>query len=137
MNFNPYLLMDGNAEQAILKYAQAFGAEYQIMNFKEAPPNPEFKIPESMMDLVMHGEVRLKNLTIMVCDATPMMPIVKANNVQVALTLLKNDELDLIYKILSDSGHVIMEPQETFFAKKYASFTDMFGVTWQLIADEQ
>lgn len=137
MKFNPYIVVSGTAESAILRYAKAFNAEYQIMKYKDAPPNPDFKIPDALMELVLHGEVRLKDTSIMVCDAAPMVPIQSGNNVQVAITLDTIQELDSIFEVLSVDSQIIMEPQETFFAKKYVSFADPFGVTWQLIVSKE
>ena len=138
MNFNPYFLMDGDAEAAILLYAKAFGGEYQIMKYKDAPQGPGAPpLPGEMMELVMHGEVRFGETAIMVCDATPMSPVTKGNNVQVAVSVESADDVTRIHRLLAEGGQTLMAPQQTFFAQNYASVTDRFGVTWQLIAPKE
>lgn len=43
------------------------------------------------------------------------------------------EEVDAIYKKLSPGGKTLMELGEYFFSKRFAFFTDKFGVHWQLI----
>lgn len=135
MQFNPYFVMDGNAERAISVYKEAFKAEVQVMKYKDAPQAPGSPtMPEHVQNLVMHGEVRVGGIAIMVSDAHPDFPITKGSNVQIAVNLDSPEEVDRIYAILSVGGVTTMEPQQTFFALNYANFTDSFGIGWQLIA---
>ncbi|HUJ29505.1 MAG TPA: VOC family protein [Myxococcales bacterium] len=42
------------------------------------------------------------------------------------------EEVDRLFKALSAGGTERMSPQSTFWAVRYANFTDRFGITWQL-----
>ena len=138
MQFNPYFVMDGNAEQAIATYKKAFNAEAKVMKYKDAPQAPGSPaMPENVLNLVMHGEVRIGETAIMVSDAHPDFPVNKGNNVQIAVSLESAAQVDRIYAILSMGGVTFMAPHESFFAQKYANFTDAFGIGWQLIAPKQ
>lgn len=53
----PYITLDGNCEEAVTFYQKALGAESQIMRAGDAPPNPDFSIPEAKRNLVMHAEI--------------------------------------------------------------------------------
>ncbi len=41
-------------------------------------------------------------------------------------------EMERIYKGLSENGNILMPMDEYPFSKKYAWFSDKFGVSWQL-----
>jgi PhnB protein len=133
MKYNPYFLFDGKAEEATNLYAKAFNGQSQIMKYKDAPPNPDFQMPEEMKELVMHSEVRFDNMVFMICDATPMQPAKIGNNVQVSFTFENKESFQKVYDILSDGSKIAVAPEANFFAEYYASFEDKFGVTWQLI----
>ena len=136
MKYNPYFLFDGHAEEATNLYAKAFNGEVQMMKFKDAPPNPNFTVPEELMERVMHSEVRFNDLVFMLCDSSPMEPVTNGNNVQVSIIFDEIDELTKVFDVLSIDGNIAMAPGETFFAKYYTMFTDKFGVTWQFIVQK-
>lgn len=133
MRYNPYFLFDGKAEEAIRLYGEAFNGETQVLKFKDAPPNPNFQMPEEMKELVMHGEVRMNDMVFMICDATPMQPVKVGNNVQVSILFENKESLESVYGKLSAGGKIAVPLEANFFAVCYAMFEDQFGVTWQLI----
>lgn len=133
MKYNPYFLFDGKAEEATHFYAKAFNGESQIMKYMDAPPNPNFQMPEAMKELVMHGEVRFGDMVFMICDGTPMQPARAGNNVQVSFTFDDIESFHQVYDVLSDGAKIAVAPESNFFAEYYAMFEDKFGVTWQFI----
>lgn len=133
MKYNPYFLFDGKAEEATQLYAKAFHGETQIMKYKDAPPDPNFPMPEEMKELVMHSEVRFGDMVFMICDGTPMQPAKIGNNVQVSFTFDDKESFQKVYDVLSDGAKIAVAPEAAFFAEYYAMLEDKFGVTWQLI----
>ena len=50
---NPYLLFNGNCEEAFNFYKSVFGSEFEmVMRFKDVPA--EYKMPESEGEKIMH-----------------------------------------------------------------------------------
>jgi len=133
MKYNPYFLFDGKAEEAINLYAKAFGGEKRIMKYKDAPPNPNFVVPEELKERVMHGEVNFGDLVFMICDSSPMSPVSSGNNVQVSINFDTKEEFEKAFNILKDNAKVLLQPEATFFAEYYTTFEDKFGVTWQFL----
>lgn len=77
---NPYITFDGNAEEAMRFHGEAFGAEPQIMTFKEAG-----------MDVpgVMHANLESpEGWTLFASDTAEGMPgeYVQGNNLQASLS---------------------------------------------------
>jgi PhnB protein len=51
---NPYINFNGNAQEAFNFYKSVFGGEFsKIMRFKDLA-SPEFQIPESEANKIMH-----------------------------------------------------------------------------------
>lgn len=101
------------------------------MTFGEAPPNPEYPLPEEAKNLVMHAQLGIFGTTVMFSDTFPGSPFVVGNNM--SLTIVTNDEdaLRKSFAAISVDGKVGMELQETFWSKCYGSVIDKFGVNWQ------
>ena len=61
MAVDVYLNFNGNCREAAEFYAEVFGTEKpEIMTFGEAPPNPDYQLPEEAKDLVMHTRLNIK-----------------------------------------------------------------------------
>ncbi|KAF0197168.1 MAG: hypothetical protein FD169_527 [Bacillota bacterium] len=74
----------------------------------------------------------------MFSDAFPGMPFTVGNNISLSFVSDNSDEIRTVFNTLSESGTVDKELQETFWSKCYGSYTDKFGITWQLNhGDEQ
>jgi len=127
MNFN------GNCREAVEFYAQVFetGAP-NIMTFGEAPPSPEFPLPEEAKDLVMHARIKLAGSTMMFSDVFPGMPFTVGSNITLSYFGDSTDKVRSVFNKLSDGGTIGMELQATFWSKLYGQVTDKFGTQWQV-----
>lgn len=132
MPVNPYLNFNGNCRQAVAYYAEVFGAETpQIMTFGDAPPNPEYPLPEEAKPLVMHTSLTVCGTAVMFSDVFPGMPFTPGTNISLAIVHDNMDEMKTYFQKLSEGGTVRMELQETFWSKLYGSVVDKFGIEWQ------
>jgi PhnB protein len=133
MAVNVYLTFNGNCREAAEYYAEVFGTEKpQIMTFGDAPPNPEYPLPEEAKHLVMHTRLSVSGSNLMFSDVFPDMPFVAGNNFSLAVVSNDMDELKTYFNKLKQGGTVRMELQETFWSKCYGSVTDKFGIEWQI-----
>lgn len=136
MPLDVYLVFDGDCRQAVEFYGQVFSSEPIIMSFGDAPPNPEFSIPEEAKNLVMHAQLMISGSRVMFSDNFPGSPFVKGNNIMLTIVSTDMDEVKSIFNKLKESGKVEMELQETFWSKCYGKLTDKFGVEWQVSHDD-
>lgn len=133
MTVDIYMNFDGNCRQAAEFYAEVFGTEKpEIMTFGEAPPNPEYKLPEEAKDLVMHTRLNINGSNVMFSDVFPGSSFVAGNNISLAFVSESLDEIQSVFSQLSEGGTVAMELQETFWSKSYGSLKDKFGIEWQV-----
>jgi len=131
MSVDVYLNFNGNTREVVEFYTKVFGTERpQMMTFGDAPPNPEYPLPEEAKDLIMHTRLTINGSNVMFSDTFPGSPFVIGNNVSLAYVGEDIDEIKMIFHKLCDGGKVEMELQETFWSKCYGSVTDKFGIHW-------
>ncbi|MBZ9687835.1 VOC family protein [Clostridium estertheticum] len=131
-----YINFNGNCREAVDFYAKVFETkEPQIMRFGDAPPNPEYPLPEKAKELVMHTQLNINGSNVMFSDVFPGSPYVAGNNISLTVVSKDMDEIRSLFNKLKDGGTVGMDLQETFWSKCYGSLTDKFGTIWQLSYD--
>ncbi|MDA5109572.1 VOC family protein [Brevibacillus thermoruber] len=129
----PYLVMDGNAKEAIQFYEKALDAKILFyQTFGEMPENPEFPLPEEAKDRVSHAMVRVGESDLMFSDTFPGQPHQSGSQVTICISTNDKEKSKRIYEALKQGGQVNMPLQETFFSPAYGIVTDKFGVTFQI-----
>lgn len=128
----PYITFNGNCEEAVNFYQSILGGETQILHFGDAPPNPNFPVNDEIKNLVLHAELRKDGHTIRFSDTFPGAAFTRGNSISFSLECTTPDEVQEVFKGLSQEGEVEMAPQQTFFSPMYAKFIDRYGINWQL-----
>ena len=137
MSVHAYINFNGNCLEAVEFYRQVFGTEDpEIMFYEDAPPDPEFPIPDEHKHLVMHTGLDISGTTVMFSDLLPGEPLVQGNNISIVVMLKNPNEIKTLFDRLKEGGTVDIELQETFFSKYYGSLTDKFGIIWQVMHDD-
>ncbi|MDZ5710833.1 VOC family protein [Jeotgalibacillus haloalkalitolerans] len=132
MAINVYMVFDGDAYEAIRYYEKVFDAgKAEIMTFGEAPPHPEYPLPEEAKQRVMHGRLEINGSDVMFSDTFPGSILNKGDNITLAVVLEDEETLRTQFNRLKEGGVVQMELQETFCSKLYGQVIDRFGISWQ------
>lgn len=135
MAINAYLNFRGNCRDAVAYYAEVFGAQQQpMMTYGEV--EHDAPIPEAMKNLVMHTALNILGDTVMFSDVPDDMDFTVGNNISLVVTTHDPAQIDSLFAKLREGGTVTVEPQTTFWTKRYAYVTDKFGVGWQLTHEE-
>lgn len=130
---HPYLNFAGNSREAFEFYGQCLGALPQFVTFGETEAVPA---DHPSADKVMHGSLEVTDLIrLYVSDVIEGMSpagVVQGNNV--TLSLMGDDEtlLRRAYERLSEGGTVAMPLEKQMWGDLYGSFTDRFGIVWQV-----
>ena len=135
MQINPYLYFSGNCEEAFNYYRDHLGGEILMMSrFKDAPMPAEHK-PAGWDDKVLHGRLKIGDAVIFASDVKR-----EAERPMQAFDLVANlataEEAERVYAALSEGGNVSMPMSETFFAVRYSSLKDKFGVPWSVVCEK-
>jgi len=125
----PYLFFNGNAREAALFYAKAFGApEPQILTYGSGHAD---EIPAEAKDLVMHTYIEIGGSKLMISDDYPGSPYQQGNNFTLAYVSSDEAAIRSAFEKLKDGGTVELELQEMPWSKAYGIVTDKFNIKWQ------
>ncbi|PKM26610.1 MAG: VOC family protein [Gammaproteobacteria bacterium HGW-Gammaproteobacteria-13] len=133
MKIHTYLTFDGQCEAAFNYYAECLGGSLELMRMGESPEAAN--VPEQFHDRVMHVCLTVGDQLLMASDTFPGMPYEGIKGSSVSLQVENVPEAERLYKALSAGGSVQMELQATFWATRFAMFTDRFGVGWMINCD--
>jgi len=132
----PYLVMDGNAKEAIHFCEKALGAQVLFsQSFGEMPENPDFPLPAEAKDRVSHATIKVGESELMFSDTFPGQPHQSGNQVTICITTDDAEKAKQMFEALTDGGQVTMPLQETFFSPAYGTVTDKFGVNFQVFTE--
>ncbi|CAG7617381.1 VOC family protein [Paenibacillus allorhizosphaerae] len=134
----PYLMMNGNAAEAILFYEQALDAKLLFkQTFGEMPENPEFPLPAEAKGLVAHAMLKVGETDLMFSDMFPGQPHHIGNQVTICVSTDDADKSRRIFEALQQGGQVNMPLQDTHFSPAYGIVTDKYGVTFQIYTESK
>jgi PhnB protein len=124
-----YLSFDGNCRDAMEFYKECFGAELYLMPFSEAPGDLAKEAKEAP-DRILHATLTAGSTLLMAADTLPGMPLRQGNNFSVIIQCESLEETERLFTALGENGKVTMPLQETFWAARFGTLTDRFGINW-------
>ncbi|KJS84438.1 MAG: hypothetical protein JM58_10815 [Peptococcaceae bacterium BICA1-8] len=128
----PFINFSGRCNEAIAFYEKVFnGQDKRIMRFIDAPPNPDYPIPEYMKEYVLHAEMTISDTKISFSDT--QQGVVPGNMISLAVNFPSEDEVKDTFNKLKEDGEVLMELSPQFFSPMYGWVKDKFGIGWQII----
>ena len=139
-SINPYLVFNGNCEEAFLFYQSVFGGEFPyIGKFKDMPP------AEGNPALSEEDENKIMHVTLPIGDGSVLMgsdsnsasgEVAFGHNVSISINTESKEEADKLFSGLSAGGTVTMSMNQTFWGAYFGMFTDKFGIDWMVNFDE-
>ncbi|WP_264536291.1 VOC family protein [Flavobacterium sp. N1736] len=138
---NPYLIFNGNCEEAFLFYKSVFGGEFPyIGKFKDMPKDESGSCPEVSdkdANKIMHVSLPIGNTILMGSDSNEQSGDVKfGGNFSVSINVENKEEADRIFNGLSAGGNVFMPMDNTFWGAYFGMFKDKFDVSWMVNFDQ-
>ena len=131
MQTSVYLFFNGNALEAMTRYADVLGGEVLGVFQNRHAPDAESRMPGGD-DLVMNMAIRIADRVIMASDAAEGW-YQKPQGFSVSIEPSSTAEAERVYAALSEDAQSVMMPLgETFWAELYAMFTDRYGTPWMI-----
>jgi PhnB protein len=130
MQLIPYLLFNGQCEEAFKFYEQSFNGKIDTMLTHEGTPAAEH-VPAAWLKKILHATLTIGDTVLQASDAPPdryQAPQGFSVNIQ----LQDPTEAERIFKALSEGGKAIMPLQQTFWALRFGMCTDRFGIPWMI-----
>ncbi len=133
---NPYLVFNGNCEEAFNFYKSVFGGEFSyIGRIKEAPS--ETPISEEEGEKIMHVTFPIGNgAVLMGSDTSEASGLVSfGTNFSISINTESKDEATAIFNGLSADGIITMPLTDTFWGAYFGMLVDKFGINWMVNHD--
>jgi predicted 3-demethylubiquinone-9 3-methyltransferase (glyoxalase superfamily) len=120
----PCLWFDNQAEEAMMFYMSIFknSKVISMTRYGEAGPRPK--------GMVMTTTFQLEGLEFMALNGGPEFTITP--DISFFVDCKTKDEVDEVWKKLSEGGMVLMELDQYPFSEKFGWVQDKFGVSWQI-----
>jgi len=130
MQVNPYLIYDGNCQEALKFYQKVLGARIEATHrYGEGPP--EMQVAPEHKDRIMHARLTIDGEVLMASDAYPG-NFQKPQGFSVSLQVEDPTDAERRFKALADGGSINMPFGKTFFSKGFGMCVDKFGIPWMV-----
>jgi PhnB protein len=138
MQIQPYLFIEGCAEEAIEFYKKVLGATVDmLMRVDEAPepPAPGMHPPGSGQK-ILHATVHIGESVVMLSDGRCSG---KPNFQGFSLSLNATDgaQAERLFAALADGGQIYQPLIKTFFSSHFGMLADRFGVPWMVTVPQK
>lgn len=124
-NITPNITVE-NCQNVLDFYKDTFGGE--IKNLQMADGKDMFKGHEGK---IIHAELHINDACVIYLN-DDLGSKQKGSNIQLVLEMDSKEEIERVYKALSEKGAVQYELQKTFWGSYHAVLTDQFGILWGL-----
>lgn len=138
-SINPYIHFNGNAEEAFTFYKSVFGGEFaMVMRFKDMPANPEYPLPESEANKIMHIALPVGKTSVLMASDTP--EVLGRHNEnetrsKISISAESKEEADKLFNGLSAGGNVEMPIGDSPWGSYFGMFRDKYGFEWMIDYD--
>lgn len=132
-----YLNFNGNCIEAFNFYKAVFNQEFSgIYRFGDMPADPNYPIPDADKDKIMHISIPINEHTMLMgsdCLESFGQVAKSGTSSYIMLDVDSIEEAQQLYdKLAVNVQNMEMELGETFFAERFSSFIDQFGIAWMI-----
>ncbi|WP_379134272.1 VOC family protein [Paenibacillus sp. sgz500958] len=133
LQLNPYIMLDGNAQEAIDFYEEALHAKVLFkQTIGEGPMNPEQPLTVREQQLIAHAILQIGESQIFVADLIPGLQLQSGNQVTICITADSKETSQQLYDALRVEGTVNIPLEPAYFSPAYGMVTDKYGVIFQI-----
>jgi len=137
MNTTPYIFFNGNCAEALAFYEKVLGARVEArMTYGESPAASH--VPTAMHGHIIHARLRIGDSVVLASDSgEPGAVPEKAARFSLTVHTAKTAEAERIFNGLSEGGVVRMKMDKTFFAERFGTAFDRFGIPSMVICEKE
>lgn len=134
----PYIMLEGNAHEAISFYVKALNAKILFkQTFGEGPQDPKHPLTAEKLEWIAHSLLKIGDAELFVADQFPGVSLQAGNKLTICLTTVDAAQARQYYESLSEGGEVILPLEEIHFSPAYGMVKDKFGVYFQVFTERQ
>jgi PhnB protein len=130
MKINPYLMFNGNCEEAFEFYERCLGTKIGMMMLHRGSP-AEASTRADWLDKVLHANMMVGDVALMGSDVPPE-HYHKPQGITVSIAVATPEEAERLFAALSEGATITMPLGEQFWALRFGMLTDRFGIPWMI-----
>jgi PhnB protein len=131
MTLNPYLIFDGNCEEAFRRYEQVLGGHLaMLLPFGDSPGCED--MPDAWRSKIMHARLDFGGQQLMASDRHPGFPYDGIKGSHIALTFDDVATAERVFHALAEGGTTQMPFGEAFWVERFGMLVDRFGAAWMI-----
>ncbi|HYJ88313.1 MAG TPA: VOC family protein [Pyrinomonadaceae bacterium] len=130
MQLCPYLLFNGDCEEAFKFYEQLLGGKIEGMTRHTGSP-AEQHVPAEWRDKILHARMIVGDSILLASDAPPG-NYEQPQGFSVSILLKDPAEAERMFNALSENGVVKMAFSKTFWSPGFGMCVDRFGIPWMV-----
>ena len=135
MEINPYLLFNGQCEEAFKFYEKSLNGKIEAMMPHEGSP-AEQHAPPNWLKKILHARINIGGQIVMASDAPPG-SYEKPRGFSVSISIKDPKEAEKMFNALADKGTIQMPIGPTFWAERFGMLTDRFGIPWMINCEKR
>ena len=142
ISINPYLVFQGNCEEAFDFYKKAFRAQSLYVGYyRDVPDKARAFFSNAPDEKVLHATLQIDGNTVIMGNDNPEPPgqlqTSPARDFYLYVDVNDAKEATRVFEELSAGGNVIMPIAKTFWSPCYGILTDKFGIHWKITSHEE
>ena len=134
MQMHPYLIFDGQCEEAFKFYERCLNGRIEMIQTHGESPIAD-QVPPESHDRILHVRLVAGDAVLMGSDSPPEL-YEKPQGTHVSLNVDSPAEADRIFNTLAENGKVTMPIAETFWAARFGMLVDRFGTPWMINCEQ-
>jgi PhnB protein len=129
---NPHINFNGNAEEAFNFYKSVFGGDFAKVTRLKELSSPEFPVPESDTEKIMHISLAIGKNKLIGNDVPSFMGQVNENEnrSKISISADSREEADKLFNGLSSGGSVEVPMEDSPWGVYFGMFRDKYGIEW-------
>lgn len=130
----PYLHFNGEAEEVLNYYKDAFDGEVIALNrYADSP----MQVNEDWKNKIIHARLKFGDNIIMISDSHNGQLASKEGNIQLSVEVDDENKMKKVFDKLAEGGKVTMPLAKQFWGATFGMLQDKFGVNWMLNHEEK
>jgi len=134
MKLNSYLTFNGQCEAAFKFYEQCLGGKIVAMVTHVGTPAEE-QVPAEWRNKILHARLIVGDEVLMGSDAPPDR-YEESKGFSVTVGIDDPTDAERIFDALAKNGTVKMPIQKTFWAVRFGTLVDQFGIPWMVNCEQ-
>jgi PhnB protein len=134
MKLNSYLTFNGQCEAAFKFYEQCLGGKIVAMVTHVGTPAEE-QVPAEWRNKILHARLIVGDEVLMGSDAPPDR-YEESKGFSVTVGINDPTDAERIFDALAKNGTVKMPIQKTFWAVRFGTLVDQFGIPWMVNCEQ-